>query len=229
MTEKNDQRKHTATRTSGPVPMGVRNDAGADLAGTDRYFAPHSFDSYGALRVNPENRYPIYSVGLNVNAASAATDVFCISPAATITKNIGIRRIKLSGTIATTAADQLVKLIRRITVNTGGTKTVPTGIPHDSGMGAATALLALYTANPTLGTVYAAGAETPDGVFDIRRMAASVAGGTAIPQTVDFDYRDSPIVLRIATQQLCVNLLATSQDLANLDIYCEWDERPTTS
>ena len=210
---------------------GVRKDAKSTQRSTaDLQSVPLTTDAFDALRVNPEYQYPVYSIGLNFNTASGATDVLVISPDSTPSKIIGVRRILLSATIASTAADQLVKLIRRITLDTGGTSTVPTGVPRDSGHAAATAVLAAYTANPAaLGTVHSSGAATPDGVMAIRRMAASVAGGTAIPQTVDFDFRDAPIILRLATSQLCVNLLATSQDLANLDAYIEWDERPTTS
>jgi hypothetical protein len=217
----------TVSKVNGNMPLALRNDAKAQRAGTNLYRGVLSADTYGALRVNPENCYPIYSVGLNVDPASAATDVFVISPASTAI--LGIRRIILSGTIATTAADQLVKLIRRITLDTSGTATVPTGVPRDSGFSAATAVMALYTANPTLGTVHSSGAATPDGNMAIRRMAASVAGGTAIPSSVDFDFRDSPIILRATTSQLAINLLGTSQNLVNLDIYVEWDERPTSA
>lgn len=222
-----DQTLATVAKSNGSMPLAVRNDAKADKASANAYRGPLSLDSYGALRVNPENCYPIYSVGLNVDSASAATDVFVISPAST--KIVGVRMITLTGTIATTAADQLVKLIRRITLDTGGTATVPTGVPRDSGFAAATAVMALYTANPTLGTVHSSGAATPDGVMAIRRMAASVAGGTAIPSSVTFDFRESPVILRATTAQLAINLLGTSQNLTNLDIYVEWDERPTTA
>jgi hypothetical protein len=211
------------------MPLGVRKDANTlQPAATNSHRAPLSLDAYGGLRVNAENQYPIFSVGLNVDPAASPTDVFTITTASPITKVIGLRKIILSGTIATTANDQVVKLIRRITLDTGGTATVPTGVPHDSAL-TATAVMALYTANPAaLGTVFAAGAATPDGSFDLRRMALSVAAGTAIPAQVTFDYTAAPILLRAATEQIAVNLV-TANNLVNLDIYCEWDERPTTS
>lgn len=53
----------------------------------------------------------------------------------------------------TTAAVQTVNFLKRSTADTGGTSTTPTPVPLDSGDGAATAVVNLYTVLPTLGTL----------------------------------------------------------------------------
>lgn len=91
--------------------------------------------------------YSAATVGLV--AASSGTDLYTIAGVAG--KTIRITRICVSGR-ATAAASEDVVLVKRSTLDTGGTATVPTDVPNNSGSAAGGAVLAAYTANPTLGT-----------------------------------------------------------------------------
>jgi hypothetical protein len=103
----------------------------------------------------------------------------------------------LSG-LATTAAQFVWSLIRRSAVNTSGTSTTPTARQHDINDAAATAVLTLYTANPTLGTT-----------------VGTVRGGRLFHNLVSaqndrliFDFstnQDKALILRGATDIIAVN------------------------
>lgn len=84
---------------------------------------------------------------LGLVPAAAASDIWCVD--ASSTKNVHIRRITLSGT-ATAVATIPVGLIRRNTLNTGGTSDTPHITAFNTGNPTATAPVIEYTANPTI-------------------------------------------------------------------------------
>lgn len=234
------ERKQGATHSSnngGVILLGVRKDAKTtQRSGGNTKYAPFALDAYDGIRVNAEVQFPVYSVSGVVDPASSATDVVDIVGSASAI--LAIRRIILAGQIASTAADQIIALIRRTTANSGGTSTdfsggtaaAGTGMQQrDSGNTASVATVKKYTANPTLGTAAgtAGSGGTATGIIAQRRIYARVAS-TLLSDIVDFDFRDCPILLRGAAACLGINLAQTSQNLTNLDVYMEWAELPTT-
>lgn len=166
--------------------------------------------------------YSATSIGL-VPAASA-TDLFCISPAAT--KTIRIGRIEVSATAGTAAQLDMV-VLRRSTLDTAGTAATSTANPantialHDPvNDPAATATLIAYTANPTTGTAA--------GIVRSAKIAAvttsTAAGGTL--QAWDFGTRLAKMMVlaKNTTQQACVNMNAGSLTTGSIDINIEWTE-----
>lgn len=158
--------------------------------------------------------YRYFSAG-NTPAATP-TDVLTLTGSAT--KTIRVKKIVLSG-LATTAGQFVWLLVRRSTANSGGTSTAPAVQKHDTGDGAATAVLALYTVNATsLGTA----------VGTVRGGRLFHALTTAQNDRLVFDFstnQDKALVLRGTTDILAINgnggTLPTG---ATLDIEIEFEE-----
>jgi hypothetical protein len=184
--------------------------------------ADGSYDPIFLGRNLPESSLPVviaesltYSAAVNnFLSAASATDIFNIIGSAS--KTIRIHRIRISG--STTSGSPIkvgMKLIKRSALNTGGTRIASTMVPHDSTSPAATANVGHYTANPTaLGS----------SVGNIRSMhvafnQAGITGGEPI-----FDFKNQPIILRNATEQLCINFNSTTISGALISIYVEWSE-----
>lgn len=209
----------TPSTTFGPAVMAVRNDAGANLAGsTNKNFAPLSLDPYGALRTNPEFQGVTFdSVITGLVPASAATDILTISGSATAI--IAVHRIVITGS-ATVQINTPVTVVRRAAADTSGTSATLTSQPRDPGNDtvAATAVIKKFTANPTLGS-----GTTTVGAADI---FCNTATGANVGATFTFD---PPIILGTASTTLAVNLGAASILGGTLAIQVTHSERPTTS
>lgn len=152
---------------------------------------------------------------LGLAVAASATDIFTILGSAT--KTVRITRLRISGTKTTAGAAIDVQLIIRSAADTAGTKTNPTLIPYDSASAPATAIVAAYTTNPTLGTTV--GTLVADSVF--------VALNTAASGLLDYTFGNRPaqaIVLRGVAQQLAVNLNAVTVGGGTFDLWVEWTE-----
>jgi hypothetical protein len=147
---------------------------------------------------------------LNLTPASSATDFMTIVPSAT--KSVWLRRVTCTGT-STAAASLPVQLILRSTVDTGGTSTAPVLAPLFNAIGggtgaavAGTAVVAAYTANPTLGTsagVIATGL--------LQTLAPASTGTSGL--TFDFPLTDpsiTPTLLKGSTYQIALNAGAAS-------------------
>jgi hypothetical protein len=174
-------------------------------------------DSTGALVVNREGRKATYSATAVFSpTATAATDVFTITGSAT--KTIRVTRLTVFGT-ETTAATQIVEILKRSTANSGGTSAASTAVPHDSNNSAATATVLSYTANPTtLGTLLAT-----------IRTGRPFFGSGATPQDpsstyVFGDVNEQAIVLRGTGQVLAVSLNSASIIGVSLRCWVEWTE-----
>jgi hypothetical protein len=148
--------------------------------------------------------------------AATPTDVFTITGSGT--KTIIPVKVTVSCT-QTTAGAIDVLLIKRSTADTLGTSTTPTAVKHDSNSAAATATLAAYTANPTLGT-----AVGNVGTYKL----ACLAPATATPQDVlieRFGPPGSPLLVRGTAEQLVVNLNSVTVTGGSFNIRIEWVEQ----
>lgn len=181
-----------------------------------------SVDDIGRLQVlaTPveSDRFTYSAAATNFAAASTPTDVFTIAGAANkiikITK-IAISARTTSGSGISTAFD----LIKRSTLNTGGTSVVDTNVPHDSLNPAASATVRHYTANPSaLGTSVGA----------MRCQRVSVQPSDSPTTVVEWDWggvrsAQSPI-LRSATENLAINFGSVTISGNLTCIYVEWTE-----
>lgn len=98
---------------------------------------------------------PTYSTSVTglVPATLGATDIFTIQNPVGSGIVVRVWVVALSGT-AVTAITVDAGIVKRSSLNTGGTSTSPPAVPHDSNNPAALAVVKAYTANPTsLGTL----------------------------------------------------------------------------
>ena len=153
------------------------------------------------LTVYPQ--WNTYSASIvTMTPASSATDFFTITGSAT--KVVYVRTIGCTG-VSTSAAAIAVSATVRSTADTLGTSTAPVVVPLDSTFPAGTAVVAAYTANPTLGTSV--------GIANVGLMQTLAPASTGV-NGLFFNYLqkdgDQPIVLRGAAQQLALNAGAAS-------------------
>jgi len=153
----------------------------------------------------------------NITPAATPTDFLTIAGAAG--KIIRVKSLMLAG-VATSASNILIDLIRRSAANTGGTTVPITGRSHDTADGAASAVLAYYTANPSgLGTAVGT-------LHSARLNLAPAANGSIDRLQWQFTWvNDKAIVLRRATDILAINLKGAAWPAGGaLDIDLEWTE-----
>ncbi len=155
---------------------------------------------------------PTYSSTAIVVPAASATDICMITGSAT--KNIRVRRLLISG-VASVVQTEEIGIVKRSTLNTGGTGSIGVAVPYDSASAAASALVEFFTGNPTLGTLIGAIAD-----FDITWGNLTTGVGSAVKEIL-FGQLGSPVVLRGATQQLSVNLNGNS--LVSGKVSCTWE------
>jgi len=169
--------------------------------------------------ISAENERPTYSIGL-ASFASAATnqDVFCLIGSAT--KVVRVTRIRFSMTV-TTAVTIPLQLIKRSTLNAGGTTGVAVYTPYDSNDSAPTATNLAYVTNyTTAGTVVG----TP---IRSDKYFAEVATPTSEAQIIVWEfsgYGCKPPTLRGATQELCINLGGVTIAGGSVSAVIEWTE-----
>jgi hypothetical protein len=164
------------------------------------------------------------ATGVGIAPASSATDLACLQGAANIV--IRVQRIRVSGTAGTQIVVPVL-LMKRASLDTGGTPATSTALPvayaMDSANVAAKATLNAWTANPTIVDA------TPGIVGSADLILAKTDGtnGAAAPYTLfDFDaaeYMQKP-ALRTAAQAICVNLNATSPSSGLVNITFIWTE-----
>lgn len=170
-------------------------------------------------------KQPTYSaVSIGLVPASSATDIFCISGSAT--KAISIKRLEISG-IAGTAISVPVTVLRRVSLDTGGTPAsttaLPVATPNESVDAAATATLIAYTANPTI-------VDASPSYLRSSYVSFPLTTSTVSPQTwvfgeeVGWFTKAMNIPKGSATQQVCVNFNATTVSSGTLNLYISWVE-----
>jgi hypothetical protein len=171
-----------------------------------------------------EYTYSAVSIGL-VPPASA-TDIFCISGAAS--RSISVKQIRLS--ITGTAASVPFTLLRRVSLDTGGTaatgNAAPVAVPNNSADPTSIATLIAYTAVPTIvdtspsllrSEIYVTAASTAQGRLPLVWQAGDKLGVF----TKAFDLNKA-----VPTQQLCINMNATSVTSPVVDVDITWTEQP---
>lgn len=165
------------------------------------------------------------AVSLGLVPAASATDIFCIS--GSTTKNISIKRISISGTAGTLVTAPFT-LLRRTSLDTGGTAAVTTALPVGSANfstdPAATAVLTAYTANPTI--VDASPLYFRSATLSLNTTAALVAAPRLVwefGEAVSTFSRGLDI-LKNTAQQVCINLNAVSVTSGLLNIDITWVE-----
>jgi len=169
-----------------------------------------------------DTRYASYTASVRgVTTATTATDIFTITGSAT--KLIKIVRIYVAAN-ATASSYQSIELIKRSTVNTGGTSTTLSNINYDSTDIAGTAVVRSYTANPTLGTTV--------GRIGLKRLYISALTNANNGQyggnnSIEFSYDGMSakhIALRSDSEVLAINLNGTTIAGSSFDIFIEWTE-----
>jgi len=161
---------------------------------------------------------------------ASATDVLCI--AASSTKTVRVDRFVIGG--SGTAVSLPIQVVRRVSLDTGGTIGTTTANPgittqiasRDTGLAtnaSATAALVSYTAVPTIND------SSPVYVDSAMLGVVATTVGAPTPMTV-FDWsRDIennvqvPTLVKGSTQQLCVNFGAVSTT-ASLNGQITWTE-----
>lgn len=149
--------------------------------------------------------------------ASGNTDVFTIYGSAT--KTIRITRMMVSGNVTSGTTTIPLALVKRSSVDTGGTPNALSAVPHDSQNAAATATINWYSANPTgLGTTVGSGLAT-------QKLALPAIGTVNNVAIFDFGTRPAQaVVLRGTSEGLCLNLATTTSTGGTMNIYIEWTE-----
>jgi hypothetical protein len=150
------------------------------------------------------------------NMAASLTDLVAITGSAT--KIVRVKKIRLEAG-ATTGLVANITLKKHTVANTGGTKaTAPSKVALDSGDAAATAVVDVYTANPTID----ASAVTMAG----RGLCFTAL--TTQPGIVEFDFikeLEHASVLRGIAQELAINFGGTTPGAGSvLNWYIVWSE-----
>jgi hypothetical protein len=193
----------------------LRNDAlTSNVSATGDYIVPVT-DIFGAQIVKDQQRHKrTYRCAFVVAPAATAQDVFQLIGSATTT--VEITKIVVSGTQTTGGmVDLYIK--KRSTANTGGTSTASTNVPMISTDAAATAVGAIYTANPTLGT----------DVGNIQIQSLPLSAATATTNNVaeiKFGETGKPVILSGVAQALAINLNGATVTGGSLKITVEFTE-----
>jgi hypothetical protein len=193
----------------------VRNDLLTSNVSASGDYAVPTCDIYGNLVVkNQQLHKATYRTAFVVAPAATATDIFQIIGSGT--KTVEITRIIIGGTQITTG--QVAFYIKkRSTANTGGTSSASTMVPLLSTDAAATAVGAIYTANPTTGTTV--------GDVDIR-LVPITATTVADTQATELNYGTlgKPITLSGVAQALTINLNGVTITSGSIAIAIEFTE-----
>jgi hypothetical protein len=174
----------------------------------------------------PKQTYSAVFIGLAPTAST--TDLICI--AGSSSKTIQLLQIKLSGSAGTTLSLP-VTVLRRTALDTGGTAASTTANPANTisrrvtTNGAPTATLVSYTANPTIN-------DTSPTYIDSAQLAVSLTTMATVSIPVEFNWDKQnnsltqPPTIRNGqtTQQICVNLNATSLASGLLTGSITWTE-----
>lgn len=179
------------------------------------------FDSNSnSLYVNSAINLPTYSAVSNgVQIAGTPTDVFTISGAAN--KMIKIREVTVTG-VNSSNLNFLVTLVRRSSLNTGGTSSLLTAVPYHSDSSAASAIVRQYTGNPTVGTEV--------GYVRTQYLFLPALASANAVDKCQWNFGDDNtqcLMLRSASELVAVNLLgATIGGTTVLNCRIEWTEEP---
>lgn len=166
------------------------------------------------------------AVALALPPAASATDIACIAGSAS--KLIKITQIEISGSAGTLVTAPFT-LLRRTSVNTGGTAATTTAnwantiSEADTITATPAATLISYSANPTIvdsSPTYLRSAELTLPVTSAGTSVAPIKWlfGTSLMTQAN------PLTIRGAAEQICINLNAVSVSSGLLHISVEWTE-----
>jgi hypothetical protein len=164
-----------------------------------------------------------------VPVVTSGTDQVCISGSAT--KTVRVQRITIWGTTATAPQTVPLSLVRRASLDTGGTAAGTTANPgittqiakRDTSTAAATAVLVSYTAAPTI-------VDSAPTYIDAQLLAMPIVTSVMSAVPVDFHFaRDTENLLQPPTlvgvaQQLCVNNAAALTNASAWNGSIVWTE-----
>lgn len=161
---------------------------------------------------------PTYAAAFsNITVASAATDVWCIEGSAS--RRIKIIRFFAYGTKGTGSTERF-NIIKRSALNTGGTSSLATNVSFDSTSTSPTAKVRAYTVNPT-------GLGTSVGLIYSNQMAVPGRGSSNRAGHIDLDFKSNqhkPLMLRGATEAICLNFLGNTMSSNQWDFTVFWSE-----
>lgn len=200
---------------TGVAIWGVRQDSQTVTNSANGDYSIISVDQYGNSLVRTYGTIrKTYSVSFTFTPAVTATDSVEITGSSA---SIQITKIIIGG-IATAAAALQASLIRRSTLDTGGTSTNQTIVNHETGDGASTATIKLYSVNPSaLGTTI--------GSIRSVRIPLGTATDPRTPITYTFGSDSKPFILAGATQTLCLNFAGGAISAgASIDFTIEYTE-----
>jgi hypothetical protein len=155
-----------------------------------------------------------------VTAVTANVPFFNIIGSAT--KTISIKKISVNGHTLTAVAYTTINVEKLSTASSGGTSTTLVAVPLDSANGTATAVVKAYTVAPTRGTLV--------GTISSQRILSQATVAVASGITTDFEFKygdfsqSSPVVLRGATQELCLTYPVALTTAGTCAIDIEWTE-----
>ena len=161
-----------------------------------------------------------FMVGVNfAPPVTGAGDLFCITGSAS--RLVKVKSIQLNG-VASAAVTAAFNLVKRSTVDSGGTSTTPVGVPIDSAqvVPVATATMKAYTVVPTPGTSV--------GTISSRYLTLNTA---AAGPTDDVSWvwtptnLNSDVRLRNATESLCLNAPGTLTGATGISVEFLWTEQ----
>lgn len=168
-----------------------------------------------------------YSAGFfGLVPPASATDMVCITGSAS--KTVRVHRVVLAGT-AGTLVTLPVQVVRRVSVDTGGTLGTTTANPNnniakrDAGTGTASAVLSSYTAVPTIN-------DSAPTYLDSALLTLNTTAVATNPLATIFEWsRDIENLIQVpvlagAAAQLCVNFNAVSVSSGVLNGSVTWSE-----
>jgi hypothetical protein len=132
----------------------------------------------------------------------------------------GVVRVKRISISSSASASQTINanIIKRSTLDTGGTFVALGGVPHDPQSPANQCTVGYYTAAPTPGTQVGS-------LLRAAQIFINTAGGTPGITVFDFgDNNDQGITLRLATHLFTLNLGSAPTNSPNIGIDIEWVE-----
>jgi hypothetical protein len=169
-------------------------------------------------QISSPNWQATFSTGAAaVSPPATPTDICVISGNAT--NNVRVTHVDLSST-QTTAGVNVFYLVKRSTLDTTGTSSTLTDVPHDSKYGAGLAVVKTYTANPgSLGT-------TVGTIRAIHLLSPAPGGANFQPQQWVFDQdQQSQAIILHANESLAINFAGAALP-TGLSVNCnfEWTE-----
>lgn len=199
----------------GVAIFALRNDALTNNVNASGDYIVPVTDLYGSLVVKDQQIHKrTYTAAFTVAPSAAATDIFQLIGSATTT--VEITKVTISGTQTTGAMNNVI-FSKRSTANTGGTSSGATIFPNNSADAAATAVGAIYTANPSTGT--------PVGDFEV--LSVPFSGVTATTNNIidrRYGINSKPVILNGVAQAFAIRLNGATLGGGSINISIEFTE-----